>query len=287
MKPRLKADLTLLLVATIWGTAFVAQRVAAQAGSVFLFNGLRFAIGILVLLPWAGLRWNLSRHDYGIIALAGCILFAGSALQQFGVQFTSAGNAGFITSLYVVLVPIVLFLGWKERPHWLAWVAAVLATVGVFLLSTGGEFAFHPGDALELVGALFWALHVIVIGKYAPRVDPIRFSVGQLVIAGSLSLLTGFIVEPIQASLEPAVIAGLVYTGIFSIGIAYTLQVIGQRHTPPTDAALIMSLEGVMAVLSGGWLLHEQLLPVQIWGCVLIFIAVILTQVKSLQFQVQ
>src|SRR4051812_34429367 len=173
MKMRWKADLTLLLVAVIWGTAFAVQRVAAQVGSVFMFNGLRFIVGMLVLLPLAGLRWNFSRRDWGLVLLAGTLLFGGSALQQMGMQSTTAGNAGFITGLYVVLVPIVLFIGWRERPHWLAWAAALLALTGAFLLSTGGQFSLRPGDLLELLGALFWSLHVVVVGKFAPRLDPI------------------------------------------------------------------------------------------------------------------
>lgn len=280
---RLKGDLTLLLAAVIWGTAFVAQRVAAQAGSIFIFNGLRFMLGILVLLPWAGLHWKFSRRDWGVVLLAGLALFAGSALQQMGLQSTTAGNAGFMTSVYVVLVPVVLLIGWRERPHWLAWVAVCLSMAGAFLLSTGGEFAFHPGDALELAGAFFWALHIVVLGKFAPSVHWARFAVGQMLIAGGLNLAVGAIFEGSISVLQPAVFGPLIYTGIFSAGVAYTLQVLGQRQTPPTDAALILSLEGVMAALFGWWWLHETLLPVQTWGCVLIFVAVLLSQVKQSQ----
>jgi drug/metabolite transporter (DMT)-like permease len=280
---RLKADLTLLLAAIIWGTAFAVQRVAAQVGSIFMFNGLRFMLGILVLLPWAGgLRWNLARRDWSVVLFAGVLLFAGSALQQMGMESTTAGNAGFLTTIYVVLVPVALFFGWHERPHWLAWIAAFLGVIGAFLLSTSGEFIFRPGDALELVGALFWTLHVIVLGKFASRMHPIRFAVGQMFIAGVLNLAVGTVFEGSISILQPAVFGGLIYTGIFSAGVAYTLQVLGQRHTPPTDAALILSLEGVVAALFGWWWLHETLLPVQIVGCALIFVAILLAQVKEL-----
>ncbi len=283
MKIRLRADLTLLLVAVIWGTAFAAQRVAAQVGSVFMFNGLRFMLGVLVLLPFAGLRWNFSRRDWGLVLFAGILLFGGSSLQQMGMQSTSAANAGFITTLYVVLVPIVLFIGWRERPHWLAWVAALLALTGAFLLSTGGAIVFRFGDALELLGAFFWSLHVVVLGKFAPRVDPIRFSAGQFIVGGVLNLAAGLIFERSISIFQPAVLGGLLYTGIFSVGLAYTLQVIAQRHTPPTDAALILSLEGVMAALFGWWWLGESLLPVQLAGCGLIFVAILLAQAKEFQ----
>lgn len=281
MKMRWKADLTLLLVSVIWGTAFAVQRVAAQVGSVFMFNGLRFMLGVLVLLPFTGLRWNFSRRDWGLVLFAGTLLFGGSALQQMGMQSTTAGNAGFITTMYVVLVPIVLFVGWRERPHWLAWVAAFLALSGTFLLSTGGEFAFRFGDVLELLGAVFWSVHVIILGKFAPRVDPIRFSAGQFIVGGALNLVAGLVFERSISILQPAIFGGLLYTGIFSVGVAYTLQVVGQRHTPPADAALILSLEGVMAALFGWWWLHETLLPLQLLGCALIFAAIFLAQVKE------
>ena len=283
MTKRLRADLTLLLVAVIWGTAFAVQRVAAQVGSIFLFNGLRFLVGALVLLPFTGLRWKFSRHDWGLVLFAGVLLFAGAGLQQLGMQSTTAGNAGFITGVYVVLVPIVLFVGWRERPHWLAWVAALLALIGAFLLSTGGDFALRPGDALELVGAFFWSLHVVIIGKFAPRVDPIRFSAAQFIIGGILNLVAGLLFENISSTLQPAIFGGMLYTGIFSVGVGYTLQVVGQRQTPPTDAALILSLEGVMGAFFGWWWLHEALTPVQLLGCGLIFAAILLAQVKEFQ----
>lgn len=283
MKTRWKADLSLLLAAVIWGTAFAVQRVAAQAGSLFMFNGLRFFLGALVLLPLAGLRWNFSRRDWALIAFAGTLLFGGSSLQQLGLATTTAGNAGFITGVYVVLVPIVLFVGWRERPHWLAWVAALMALGGAFLLSTGGKFVLHTGDLFELLGAFFWSLHVVILGKFAPRVDPIRFSIGQFVVGGALNLAVGLVFERSISLLQPAVFGGLLYTGIFSVGVAYTLQVLGQRHTPPTHAALILSLEGVMAAFFGWWWLGEAMAPIQLLGCALIFAAIVLAQVKEFQ----
>src|SRR5512133_3704151 len=179
---RLKADLTLLLVAVLWGSAFVAQRVAGQLGSVYLFNGARYLLAAFIVLPLA-IRVNRidnaaykSGGQYKWMFIAGFLLFAGSALQQVGILYTTAGNAGFITSLYVVLVPIVLFMIWGERLHWIAIVAVLLAVVGAFLLSTGGRFAVRKGDVIELGGAMFWTLHVIVLGKYASKFEPFSFS---------------------------------------------------------------------------------------------------------------
>jgi len=283
---RLKADLTLLLVSIIWGSAFVAQRVAGQMGSVYYFNGARYLLAALVVIPVAfrarlsGSPAYLSRDQYKWMAVAGFLLFLASALQQAGVVYTTAGNAGFITSLYVVLIPVVLFLFWREKQHWLSVVAVILAAVGAFFLSTGGRFEFHPGDALELVGAVFWTFHVIVLGKFASNYEAVSFSVGQLVVCGLLNLGVGVVAEPLPPFSWSLTVA-IVYTAIFSLGLCYTLQIWAQQHTPPADAALILSLETVFAVLSGWFLLDEKLVSIQILGCVLIFVAVALSQFKE------
>jgi drug/metabolite transporter (DMT)-like permease len=283
---RLRADLTLLLVSIIWGSAFVAQRIAGQMGSVYLFNGARYLLAALVVLPFAlrsvgGLkRTLLARDQYKWMFVAGFVLFMGSALQQVGLLYTTAGNAGFITSLYVVLVPIVLYLFWGEKFHGLAIVAVVLAGVGAFLLSTGGRFALQKGDAIEVAGALFWTFHVIVLGKYASRFEAMSFSIGQLLVCGVLNLAIGLFVEPMMSFNGPLLFA-IAYTAFFSLGLCYTLQVWAQRHSPPADAALILSLESVFAVLSGWLLLDERLTAIQVLGCVLIFLAVLLSQFKE------
>ena len=279
---RLKADLTLLIVSIIWGSAFVAQRVAGQMGNVYLFNGARYLLAALVVLPFAGrtMQSAFSREQVKWMFLAGVLLFVGSALQQLGVVYTTAGNAGFITALYVVLVPIVLFFGWRERLHWLSIAAVALAVVGAFLLSTGGRFEVRAGDAIELGGAFFWALHVVVLGKFASKFEAMSFSVGQLAVCGLLNFGVGAFTESLPTFSWPLV-GAVLYTALFSLGLCYTLQIWAQRHTPPADAALILSLESVFAVLSGWLLLDEVLLPLQIFGCVLIFVAVLLSQFKE------
>ena len=279
---RFKADLTLLLVSVIWGSAFVAQRIAGQMGSVYLFNGARYLLAALVVLPFVG-RNNISSYPRGQFKwmfVAGLLLFLGSALQQVGIVYTTAGNAGFITSLYVVLVPIMLFVFWRERLHWLSAAAVGIAVVGAFLLSTAGRFEVGVGDTLEFACALFWALHVVILGKVASKFDPISFSVGQLVVCGLLNLGVGAFVEPVPA-LDWSLVAAIVYTALFSLGLCYTLQIWAQKHTPPADAALLLSLESVFAVLTGWWLLNERLVPIQIVGCALIFAAVLLSQFKE------
>lgn len=284
---RLKADLTLLLVSIIWGSAFVAQRVAGQMGSVYLFNGARYLLAALVVLPFAmRVRRDsnptsaMPREQYRWMFVAGFVLFLGSALQQLGVVYTTAGNAGFITSLYVVLVPVVLFIGWRERFHSVSIVAVIMAVVGAFFLSTGGRFEIRAGDVIEFVGALFWTFHVIVLGKYASRFESMSFSVGQLVVCGLLNLGIGLFAEK-SMPLNLPLLGAIAYTAFFSLGLCYTLQIWAQRHTPPADAALILSLESVFAVISGWFLLDERLSAIQVFGCALIFIAVLLSQFKE------
>jgi drug/metabolite transporter (DMT)-like permease len=223
---RLKADLALLIVSIIWGSAFVAQRVAGQMGSVYYFNGTRYLLAALVVLPIALQVRRIDTHalpreQYKWMFVAGFFLFAGSALQQAGMVYTTAGNAGFITGLYVVLVPIALFFFWREKPHWMSIVAVALAGIGAFLLSTGGRFEVRAGDALELIGALFWTFHVIILGKFASKFESMSFSVGQLVVCGALNLGIGAFVE-LPMPFSWPLISAIVYTALFSLGFCYS-----------------------------------------------------------------
>jgi drug/metabolite transporter (DMT)-like permease len=279
---RLKADLTLLFVSILWGSAFVFQRIVGEQGGVYYFNGMRFLLGMLILLPFIGRQGKMemiSSAQLLWMGIAGAILFTAAAMQQVGIQYTTAGNAGFITSLSVVFVPFVLLVGWRERPRWLAVVAVIMAGIGAYLLSTGGSFKVQKGDALELVGALFWSLHVVILGKFATRFAPVLFAVGQFLVAGLLNLFAGvFLERPLFTS---ALFEAVIYTAVFSVGIGYTLQVWAQRYTPPADAALILSLEAVFAVLTGWLFLSETLTLIQIFGCVLILGGVLLTQLRG------
>lgn len=278
---RLKADLTLLFVTVLWGSAFVAMRVAAGHGTIFFLNGFRFLLGALLLLPFAKLRGAFNRSNLGYVLLAGFALFAGVGFQQAGLKTTSAGNGGFITSLYVIIVPLLLWGFWKETPSRLTGVAVLMAVAGGFLLSTGGSFQVRPGDILIFIGSLFWALHVIIVGKVQGKIEALPFALGQFTVCAVLNMVTGIFLEhPDRADLL-AVIPAILYTGVFSIAIGFTLQVIAQKHTPTNDAALIMSLESVFAVLFGWIFLRESLLPVQIAGCILILAAVLFVHVKN------
>lgn len=282
---RLKADLILLLVASIWGSAFVAQRLAAAQVGVFLFNGLRFILAALVLLPMAVRSKRPRRQwvmrDRWLVGLLGLLLASGAALQQWGLRYTTAGNAGFVTGLYVVIIPFVLAIGWRETPRTVIWLASVLAAAGLFLLSTSGSFLINPGDLLELAGAFMWAFHVILLGRLVQRLDVLPLSVVQYLLCGAVSLLLAIFM---QGQLRIGTLDGwmaVVYTGVFSVGLGYTLQAVGQRHAPPADAAIILSMESVFAALFGWWILGEGLSGAQLLGCALMFAGILLAQVGS------
>ena len=278
---RLKADLTLLFVTILWGSAFAVMRVATGHGSIFYLNGLRFLLAALVLLPFARLRGSFNRSNLVYYGLAGLALYVAIALQQAGLATTTAGNAGFITSLYVIIVPLIMWLVWKEKPSPLMGAAVLMAVAGAFLLSSAGSLPIQRGDIFIFIGSFFWALHVVVVSRVQGKMDALPFAFGQFAVCGLLNLLTGPFVEHPAAEDMLALIPAILYTGVVSIAIGFTLQVIAQKHTPANDAALIMSMESVFAVLFGWLFLHENLLPVQIGGCILILAGVVLVQVKN------
>jgi drug/metabolite transporter (DMT)-like permease len=283
---RLRADLMLLAVALIWGVGFVVNRLAAlQVGALF-YNGVRFMLGTLTLVPfvWPRLR-SFSQLELWGGALTGLVLFAGSAFQQMGLRFTTAGKAAFITGLYVVLVPLLLALIWRQWPHWTAWAASALAATGLFLLSAVEQRTLLLGDSLELVGALLWAFHVILIGRLARRVDALRLALAQYAVCGLLSILAGLALEERTWGGLAAAWWAVVFTGVLSVGLAYTLQVMGQRHAPPTDAAVILSAETVFAAFSGWLVLGETLAARQWVGCGLMLGGMILAQARSSIFK--
>ncbi|MFZ1042254.1 MAG: DMT family transporter [Anaerolineales bacterium] len=278
---RLKADLLLFLVAMIWGTAFVAQGIAGQYHIAFLYNGVSFILAALILVPFIPRRNKIRRAQWLWMLAAGSVLFVATALQQVGIFYTKVANAGFLTSLYTVFTPFLLFLGFREKPHWLDAIAVTMAVVGAFLLSMAGRFQVQPGDALETIGSIFWALHFVVLGKFATKFESISFAAGHFFVSGLLNLIMGLFFEKLSLLMPLPVLGAILYRATLSIGIGYTLQVWGQKHTPPTDAALILGLEAVFAMIAGWLALGQILLPIQIAGCVIIFLAVLLSQFKG------
>jgi drug/metabolite transporter (DMT)-like permease len=202
-------------------------------------------------------------------------------MQQVGLLFTKVANASFLTSLYAVFTPFLLWIGFRERPHWVDLIAVSMAGIGAFMLSTGGQFQVQAGDSLELIGSLFWALHFVVLGKYASKFESISFASGHFIISGFINFVIGLFVEDVSILSALPLIGAILYRATLSVGIGYTLQVWGQKHTPPTDAALILGLEAVFAVLAAWFALKQTLLPVQIAGCVIIFVAVLISQLKG------
>ncbi|HPW68770.1 MAG TPA: DMT family transporter [Deltaproteobacteria bacterium] len=288
-----KSDVLLFITALIWGFAFVAQRVGMDYVGPFTFNGVRFALGALFLLPLIAFR---SRSASGRAAsranrrkivlgglLAGFVLFAGASLQQVGLVYTTAGNAGFITGLYVVIVPILsVFLG--QRTDTGTWVGAVLAVAGLYLLCATGGVTVSAGDILVLAGAFFWAGHVLVIGWLSPKMDSFGLAFCQYMACAALSLVVGVFTEIITLDALVRGAAPILYGGVMSVGIAYTLQVVGQKHAPGSHAAILMSLEAVFAAVGGWLLLGERLTSRQYLGCSLMLTGMLVSQLWQVCF---
>ncbi len=289
-----RANLLLTLTAAIWGFAFVAQRAGMEFVGPFTFNGLRFAIGGLVLTPFIlspVARVGVSNQNPQPIQpaqptsrmlligglLSGTVLFAAATLQQMGLVYTTAGKAGFITGLYVVLVPI-LGLALGQRTSAFTWLGVALATIGLYLLSVRGDFTIGLGDLLVLVGAVLWAIHILVLGHFSPRTDSTRLALVQFVTCAVLSLLAAVLFETITfAGIEGALLP-ILYAGIMSVGVGYTLQVFGQRQARPSHVAILLSLESVFAVIGGWLLLNEQLSGRALLGCGLMLLGIIVSQ---------
>lgn len=258
----MKADLLLFITAAIWGFAFVAQRLGMAHMGPFTFNAIRFSLGALVLVP--ALIWGKRKKTNPVsiplipVLLTGLSLFAGASLQQIGLVGTTAGKAGFITGLYVILVPLLALL-WGSRTHPAHWIGAIAAAVGLYLLSVRGRFSISPYDLVVLVGALAWAIHVHLIARYADEVGAVRLSILQFAICGLLSAVVAAFFEPLTVDGIMGGIWPILYGSFLSVGLAYTLQVVAQRNANPSHAVIILSLEGAFAALGGFLVLGETL----------------------------
>ncbi len=288
---RLQANLLLTLVALIWGSAFVAQsRGMADVGPM-LFTGVRFLIGAAVVAPLAGLEWRrlgrqgrpLSRRDGGHIVGLGLLMLLGAAMQQVGIQYTSVTNAGFLTALYVPLVPVLSSLLLRQHAHASVWPAAAGCMVAAFLLSGAHELRVGLGDLWVIASAIPWALHVLMVGRWADRMGaPFLVASGQFAVCGVLSLAAAFAVEPVQLSSILAAGWPILYTGVVSVGIAFTAQVVAQRSAHAADAAIILSSETLFAAAFGYVLLGERLNSTGLAGCALMLACILLVQLMPL-----
>ncbi len=290
---RVSPEILLLSAAAIWGFAFVAQVTGMEHVGPFAFNTVRFALGALSLVPlalWLGARMGAtaaagmaSRTDGGWFAawrgawVAAPFLFGGASLQQVGLLYTSASNAGFITGLYIILVPLVgIVLG--QRPALAVWIGALLAVVGLYALSVRDGFTLSLGDSLQLAGAFCWAGHVLAIGHFSPRCDPLRLAIAQYTLCALASAGLSLFLEKTSVAGLLAAAPSLAYAGIMSVGVAFTLQIVGQARVPPAPAAVIISLEAVFAALGGWWLLDERLDLRGLGGCALMLCGMIVAQ---------
>lgn len=294
-KRKFRGNLCLSLTAIIWGSAFVAQSLGMSYVGPFTFNAIRSIIGGIILIPCIFLLDKIrdrqpsstvpenpaQRKQLVIGGIAcGIVLAAASSLQQIGIAYTSAGKAGFITALYIVLVP-VFGAFFKRRVAWTVWIGVVLAVAGLYLLCINEEFRIGTGDVYLLLCAVFFAVHILVIDHFSPYVDGVRMSCIQFFVAGLLCMIPMLLFETPRGSDLSAGIFPILYAGVLSSGVAYTLQIIGQRDVSPTAAALILSMESVVAVISGWLVLHEAFTFKELAGCALMFAAIILAQAPS------
>lgn len=278
----LKANMLLVLTAAIWGFAFVAQRVGAEYLGAFTFNGIRFILGSLSLIPLICILKSKSSADRKYIIKAGIIaglfLFAGANLQQYGMAYTTAGKGGFITSLYMVLIPLIsMCMGEKTDKY--TWIGVIFALTGLYLLCVNEEFKIEMGDFVILLSAFFWAGHVLVIDHFIKRVDSLTLSSIQFFICGILSIVVAVVLrEPFSVNAVKGALVPLCYGGFLSVGVAYTLQVVAQKNAKPSHAAIILSLESVFGAIGGMLLLDEKMGIKGVFGCLLIFIGILISQ---------
>lgn len=293
MKHRLTNNILLALTALIWGSAFVAQSVGMDYLGPFTFNSIRSLMGGIVLLPVIFImkrqrrksrQEETSSGDRKTLIIGGICcgiaLAAASSLQQIGIVYTSAGKAGFITALYILIVPIMgLFLG--RRVGLKVWIGVALAVAGMYFLCITDGFSISKGDFLVFLCAIVFSVHILVIDHFAPKVDGVALSCIQFFVSGILCAVPMLVQEQPQMDAILAAWMPLAYAGVLSSGVAYTLQVIAQKNTDPTVASLLLSLESVFSVLTGWVILGEHLSGRELFGCALVFAAVLLAQIPG------
>lgn len=281
---RLQANLVLLLAAAIWGGGFVAQSTAMEKIGPFWFVGLRFAIATLAVLPFA---WRESRklgappssRDYLAFGFVGLALFGGAITQQLGLLTTTVTNSSFLTGLYVVFVPVISVVALRRYPHWIIWPTACMALLGILLLSGGELEALTVGDGLTVVCAVFWAIQIILAGLFVTRSNrPLALSATQFAVCSLLSIVIAILAEPIDLATIAGAAGEILYVGLISSGLAFVLQVIGQRYTTAPQAAIFLSSEALFGAMLGALLLGERLPGFGYVGCAIIFAAMLMVE---------
>ena len=290
---RLRGNLFLLGAAFIWGTTFVAQQSGMDSLGPFSYAAARYALGVLAMLViWYAYRGSREqtrragtyRSGWKAGVGAGCILFVASSMQQVAMQYTTAGKAAFITCLYIIFVPLAaVLLKKKIRPE--NWAGAALAITGLYFLCVKEELTLGYGDMLVLISSFFWTAHILYIDRFASMVDAIELSVMQLFISFVGSTVCALMLEDITWAGLCAEAFPIFYGGVMSSGIAFTLQIVGQKYAEPSYAAIIMSLESVFGAASSWAILGEVMRPVEIMGCMLMVAGMIVTQVGGLLHQ--
>ena len=289
MKKRVLGFSSLLLCTMIWGTAFIAQSVGMEQMGPFTVQCIRCVLAVAFLFPVAtligwkqeGLKKSLKKwadpllFKYGL--LCGSVLFIASSLQQIGLVYTDAGKAGFITAMYIIMVPLLgLFL--RRKPSVNALISVVPAVIGLYMLCGMGPGGINIGDIFLMGGALGFSVQIILIDRHAANMDSLRFNCAQCIVIALFSLPL-LLTEELDSRAIWAARSSLLYAGVMSMGVAYTLQVVGQKHVEPTAASIIMSLEAVFAALGGWVILHETMTSQELLGCGLMFLAVLLSQI--------
>ncbi len=281
---RVRANLLLLVTALIWGTAFVAQQTGMEDVGPYYFTGLRFMLGGLLVLPLGIRELRKHRARGGRLAVSGwrgmglcaVFLYGGSLCQQIGLAHTSVTHAGFLTGLYVPLVPIIMLVFLRKAPHWSVWPAALGCLLGTYLLSGGSFSTLNTGDTWVLVGSVFWALQVITIGYVVQSTQtPVFVAAMQFLGCAVIGMVAAMTMETVTLANILAAGPEIMYAGILSIGVAFTLQAIAQRHTPQADAAIIMSGEVLFAAIAGALIQGDRLPPSGYWGCGVMFASIL------------
>lgn len=296
-KIQLRNSLLLFLTAAIWGVAFVAQSVGMDYVEPFTFSMVRNIMGGIVLIPCIFLLNKLFPKKAETVTpeelkksrktlltggiCCGILLALASNLQQIGIQYTTVGRAGFITACYIIIVPILGLLFFKKKCRSTIWAAVVLALVGLYLLCITDGFAIGKGDFYILLCSILFSLHILVIDHFSPLVDGVKMSCIQFFVCGILSAVPAFLFETPDLGNMLQAWVPLVYAGVLSCGVAYTLQIVGQKNMNPTVASLILSMESCISVLAGWVILNQKLSARELWGCVLMFAAIVLAQLPE------